>query len=95
MITKRGAAALLIATAATVPLGAGSASAVAKGNGCPKGYQLVPVSYVLSQSTPGFEKAIVAKDANGDSNLCYKLLPSAIPLFEPTFEYQDNTVPVH
>ena len=68
--------------------------ATPKDTGCPNGFQSQPLSYVLSQATPGFEGAINAADAkgNGDGTLCYKLLPDAIPLFQPTFLYEDNNI---
>jgi hypothetical protein len=61
--------------------------------GCPSGYELQSLRFVLSQATKGFEGAIRAADENGDRQLCYKPLPEPIPLFEPTFLYDDNVVP--
>ncbi|MDR6413710.1 hypothetical protein [Pseudarthrobacter sulfonivorans] len=49
---------------------------------------------VLTYATPGFEEAIEAEDRNNDDRLCFKLLPPAVPLFDPTFFYQDNEFPV-
>jgi hypothetical protein len=45
---------------------------------------------VLEIATPGFEQAVQDEDANQDGNLCVKLLPDAVPLFDPTFIYYDN-----
>jgi hypothetical protein len=58
--------------------------------GCPSSYELMTVVEVLEIATPGFEDAIEAEDTNDDDMLCVKLLPEAIPLFEPTFLYFDN-----
>jgi len=91
VITK--AAGAVVALAA-IPLTALPAQAVPSGHGCQRGFDLVPVDYVLYQATPGFEDAIKAEDVNKDSLLCFKLLPSAVPLFEPTFLYYDNTKPI-
>lgn len=86
--------AVVIATGAAVVV-ATPANATPKGaTGCPGGYQVKSVSFVLSQAAPGFEGAIVAADENGDQKLCYKLLPGPIPLYEPTFLFDDNNVPV-
>jgi hypothetical protein len=87
------AAGALVALAA-IPLTALPAQAIPSGHGCQRGFDLVSVDYVLSQATPGFEDAIIAEDFNGDRRLCFKLLPSAVPLFEPTFLYYDNTKPI-
>jgi hypothetical protein len=84
----------LIVALGAIPLAALPAQAVPSGHGCQQGFDLVSVSYVLSQATPGFELAIQGEDVNRDNLLCYKLLPSAVPLFEPTFLYYDNTKPI-
>jgi hypothetical protein len=52
------------------------------------------MDYVLSQATPGFEGAIQAEDANKDDLLCFKVLPSAVPLFDSMFLYYDNAKPI-
>jgi hypothetical protein len=62
-------------------------------NSCPSGYELKSLRFVLSQATQGFEGAIRTADENRDRLLCYKPLPEPIPLFEPTFLYEDNAVP--
>jgi hypothetical protein len=60
-------------------------------NGCPgSAYTLMTVDQVLEIATPGFEQAVRDEDANQDGNLCVKLLPDAVPLFDPTFIYYDN-----
>jgi hypothetical protein len=53
----------------------------------------VSVDAVLDIADPNFVEAIRAEDRNGDSRLCLRLLPGAIPLFEPTFLFYDNRVP--
>jgi len=83
-----------IVALAAIPLTALPAQAAQPVAGCQQGFDLVSLRYVLSQATPGFEDAIRAYDVNGDRFLCYKLLPSAIPLFEPTFLYDDNNQPI-
>jgi hypothetical protein len=92
-VTTRVAGAIV--ALAAIPLTALPAQAVPSGHGCQRGFELKTLDYVLSQATPGFEDAIRAYDVNGDELLCYKLLPSAIPLFEPTFLYDDNNQPIH
>jgi hypothetical protein len=91
-ITTRAVGAMV--ALAAIPLTALPAQAVPSGHGCQRGFDLVSVGYVLSQATPGFEDAIKAEDVNADNLLCFKLLPSAVPLFEPTFLYYDNTKPI-
>ena len=87
----------LIAAVALVASGGAAlavpASAVSDGTGCPKGYEVKSLQFVLKQAAPGFEDAIRAADENGDRLLCYKALPEPIPLFEPTFLFDDNNVP--
>jgi hypothetical protein len=58
-VNRRRIAALPIASAAMIPPGARSASAVAKEAGVRRGYELRSVSDVLSTAAPGFEDAIV------------------------------------
>jgi len=72
---------------------AGGAGAGPAGRSCPSGYELVSLNFVLKQAAEGFKPAIRAADENGDKQLCYKLLPGPIPLFEPTFLYDDNVAP--
>ena len=91
-VTTRVAGAML--ALAVIPLTALPAQAVPSGRGCQRGFDLVTLDYVLSRATPGFEDAIRAYDVNGDKFLCFKLLPSAIPLSEPTFLYDDNDQPI-
>jgi hypothetical protein len=91
-VTTRVAGAMV--ALAAIPLTALPAQAVPSGHGCQRGFDLVTLDYVLSQATPGFEDAIRAYDVNKDDHLCFKLLPSAIPLFEPTFLYDDNDQPI-
>ena len=93
-VTRRAAAAVAIVALAAIPFTALPAQAVPSGRGCQRGFDLVSVDYVLDRATPGFEEFIVAEDVNNDDLLCYKLLPSAVPLFEPTFLYYDNTKPI-
>ena len=82
------------ASAAVMALvSAGAAEAAPTGSSCPSGYQLVSLNFVLKQAAEGFRPAIRAADENGDKQLCYKLLPGPIPLFEPTFLYEDNVAP--
>jgi hypothetical protein len=91
-ITTRAVGAMV--ALAAIPLTALPAQAVPSGHGCQRGFDLVSVDYVLSQATPGFESAIQAEDVNDDNLPCFKLLPSAVPLFEPTFLHYDNTKPI-
>ncbi|CAN7315321.1 hypothetical protein LJR078_001756 [Arthrobacter sp. LjRoot78] len=95
MKLKIATAAVTIAAAATIGLAA-PANAVrpANGTGCPTGFQTKTVEYVLEFATVGFDDAIRAEDRNGDDLLCFKLLPPQVPLFDPTFFYQDNDFPV-
>jgi hypothetical protein len=65
----------------------------APGAQCPGGFDLVPLDAVLAIADPDFVDAIRAEDRNGDNQLCLRLLPGAIPLFEPTFLFYDNRVP--
>jgi hypothetical protein len=83
-----------VAVAASVAVAGPAAAATPPATGCPAGFELTPVEDVLAVATPGFEEAIVAADenGNGDGLLCFKLLPEPIPLFEPTFLYEDNNV---
>jgi hypothetical protein len=60
---------------------------------CPRGFDLVPLDAVLAIAHPDFVDAIGAEDRNRDNQLCLRLLPGAIPLFEPTFLFYDNRVP--
>jgi hypothetical protein len=93
-VTRRAAAVVATVALAAIPLTALPAQAIPSGSGCQRGFDLVSVDYVLDRATPGFEEFIVAEDDNNDDLLCYKLLPAAIPLFEPTFLYYDNTKPI-
>lgn len=87
-------AAAVCAGLAAVGLAA-PANADPVGYGCPAGWELKTVDYVVQfAANADFAAKIRAMDHNGDGQLCYKLLPSAIPLFSPTFLYEDNTVPV-
>ena len=88
--TKAAAGAAAVVTLSLLATPAHAATAV---GGCQQGFDLVSLRYVLSQATAGFEDDILAMDANRDKLLCYKLLPSTIPLFEPTFLYYDNDQP--
>jgi hypothetical protein len=72
-----------------------AAAAPSAGGGCQAGFELVTVKFALRQATTGFEDSIRAMDQNRDRLLCYKLLPTAIPLFEPTFLFYDNDQPLH
>jgi hypothetical protein len=56
--------------------------------GCPGGFQLTPLDKVLAVADPAFVDAIIARDKNGD-----ELLPEAVPLFDPTFLFDDNKFP--
>ncbi|KHL01606.1 hypothetical protein [Sinomonas humi] len=89
-------AALAAACAGMAALGvAAPAKADPGAYGCPAGWQLRTVDYVVGfAANTQFAQKIRAADQNGDGMLCYKLPPSAIPLFSPTFLYEDNTVPV-
>ncbi|MCA1708011.1 MAG: hypothetical protein LC808_33950 [Actinobacteria bacterium] len=90
---RRLAAIIFTAGVAVASLvAAGTAAGAPADTGCPSGFQLQPLRFVLSQATSGFEKAIRAADENNDKYLCYKPLPEPIPLFEPTFLYEDNNV---
>lgn len=91
-LSRRTATASVVIAVAAVPLLVSPAHAAPTGTGCQRGFQLTSVEEVLTVATPGFEEAIKAEDANGDGFLCFKLLPSAIPLFEPTFLYYDNDI---
>lgn len=93
MKTRNAIAACAVVAACSISLAA-PASAAPKGAGCPKGFQTLSVEEVLTYATPGFEAAIEAEDRNNDDLLCFKLLPPAVPLFDPTFFYQDNEFPV-
>ena len=53
----------------------------------------MPLDAVLAIADPNFVDAIRAEDRNNDRQLCLRLLPGAIPLFEPTFLFYDNRVP--
>ena len=68
----------------------GTAMGAPNDTGCPSGYDAEPLSFVLKNAAQGFNTTIREADANGDHVLCYKLLPDAIPLFDPTFLYEDN-----
>ena len=83
-----------VAATVTLSLLATPAGAATAAGGCQQGFDLVSLRYVLSQATAGSEDDIRAMDANRDKLLCYKLLPTAIPLFEPTFLYYDNDQPL-
>jgi hypothetical protein len=63
------------------------------GTQCPQGFDLVPLDAVLAIADPNFVDAIIGEDMNKDRQLCLRLLPGAIPLFEPTFLFYDNRVP--
>jgi hypothetical protein len=93
MKTKNAIAACVVVAASSISLAA-PAGAAPTGTGCPKGFQTLSVEEVLEYATPGFEAAIDAEDRNNDNLLCFKLLPPAVPLFDPTFFYQDNEFPV-
>jgi hypothetical protein len=82
-----GVALTSVATAGT------AAAAPPEKTGCPGGFELRSVDAVLEDAAPGFEDAIRAADANDDDQLCYKRLPEPIPLFEPTFLFDDNKFP--
>src|SRR5215213_3443540 len=92
-----GAVAALAGTAAIAagaPAAADSGGVpAAPGTQCPSGFNLVPIARVLEIADPGFVTAIQAEDRNNDAQLCLKLLPTATPLFEPTFLFYDNRVP--
>ena len=83
--------------AAAVTAGISAAPATAApaspGSGCPGGFNLVDIGEVLEIADPGFVDAIRAEDRNNDDQLCLRLLPEKIPLFEPTFLFYDNRVP--
>jgi hypothetical protein len=79
-----------VTAALVVLLGSPATAAPPDRRGCPSAYELMTVEAVLEIATPGFEGAIEAEDKNDDDRLCVKLLPEAIPLFEPTFLYFDN-----
>jgi hypothetical protein len=91
-MTRRSLATFIctVAVAASVAVAGPAAAAPPPKTGCPSGFELTPVADVLAVATPGFEEAIMAADENGDTFLCFKLLPEPIPLFEPTFLYEDN-----
>jgi hypothetical protein len=80
----------VLSVAVVAVVGSAAAAASKDRRGCPSGYESMLVDDVLEIATPGFEDAIIAADANLDDVLCVKLLPGAIPLFEPTFLYFDN-----
>lgn len=82
-----------VAVAASVAVAGPAAAAPPPKTGCPGGYDLVTLDFVLERAAPGFEDAIMAADVNGDDLLCFKLLPEPIPLFEPTFLFDDNRFP--
>jgi hypothetical protein len=84
-----GVAFTSVATAGT------AAAAPPPKTGCPGGFQLTPLEDVLAVADPNFVDAINARDANNDGLLCFKLLPDAIPLFDPTFLFDDNKFPAH
>jgi hypothetical protein len=84
-----------IVALAAIPLTALPAQAAPTRDGCQRGFELKSLDYVLSQAAEGFEGAITDADANKDNLLCYKLLPDAIPLFDPTFLYDDNNLPIN
>lgn len=94
MKMKTKIAAVVAALAISTICLAAPASAAPKGSGCPKGFETRTIQQVLEFATPGFEEAIAAEDRNGDNLLCFKLLPPAVPLFDPTFFYQDNEFPI-
>jgi hypothetical protein len=74
---------------------AAPASAAPERTGCPKGFQTLAVDVIIDEyATTGFEAAIEAEDRNNDNYLCFKLLPPSVPLFDPTFFYQDNEFPI-
>jgi hypothetical protein len=85
-------AGVAVASLAATGTAAGAPPDTPKDTGCPNGYQLKTKEFVLSQAKLGFEGAIEAADKNNDNMLCYKLLPGPIPLFEPTFLYEDNNI---
>jgi hypothetical protein len=94
-MTRRSLAAFLctVAVAASVAVAGPAAAAPPPRTGCPGGYDLVTLDFVLERAAPGFEDAIIAADENRDEFLCFKLLPEPIPLFEPTFLFDDNRFP--
>lgn len=94
MKLKIAGAAATIAAAATIGLAAPANAAPPPRTGCPSGFETRTVDYVLTFATPGFEDAIRAEDRNEDNLLCFKLLPPQVPLFDPTFFFQDNEFPV-
>jgi hypothetical protein len=94
MRLRNAVAAAACAGLAAVGIGA-PAHASTPVYGCPDGWTLEPVNYVVKQASDKQNAlAIKAMDQNGDGYLCYKLLPDAIPLYQPTFLYEDNTVPL-
>jgi hypothetical protein len=90
---------LFAAAAMTSGVAAGPASAdpggvpASPGSQCQPAFELVSVREVLRIAVPGFVNAIRAEDRNQDGQLCLKLLPEPIPLFEPTFLFYDNRLP--
>jgi hypothetical protein len=61
--------------------------------GCANGYELMSVKEINKTITaPGFEDAIIAKDANGDGYLCIHIIPNdgGPKQFDPAFVYADN-----
>lgn len=94
MKTKLAGVVCAVTAASMIGLAA-PASAAPTGTGCPEGFELKTVKEIIRvYATPGFEKAIKAEDRNKDGLLCFKLLPPSVPLFDPTFFYQDNEFPV-
>jgi hypothetical protein len=83
-----------VAVAASVAVAGPAAAAPQPEGGCPGGYDLTPLNEVLKVADPDFRDAIRAADENQDKLLCFKLLPEPIPLFEPTFLFDDNTIPL-
>lgn len=94
MKLKIASAAAAVAVVATMGLAAPANADPQSGTGCPSGFEIKTVKEVLKFATSGFEKAIRAEDRNKDNLLCFKLLPPEVPLFDPTFFYQDNDFPV-
>jgi hypothetical protein len=82
-----------VAVAASVAVAGPAAAAPPPRAGCPGGYELTPLADVLAVADPDFVQTIIATDVNGDELLCFKLLPEPIPLFEPTFLFDDNRFP--